>query len=233
VKVSGIGNPLAVDAYLDLSREDATKGWDPRYDGLMMSRSAGANVYFLGEESIGYSMHFDAAIKTGEKRYYPLGVTTPQAGPTTLELQTEGAWNPLNSVSLIDSKEGRTILMQGGRLSYPFKMETLKDEGRFLLAVNHVAVDMDGAVPGRQLRLLGNPVTTERIDLLLAHPTARPKRWELSSVNGAKVADGSFQVTEGNVQYGLQAPGMRAAGVYVLRVEMDNGEVQTLQVMRK
>lgn len=233
VKVSGMGNPLAVDAYLDLSREDATKGWDPRYDGLMMSRSAGANVYFLGEESIGYSMHFDAAIKTGEKRYYPLGVTTPQAGPTTLELQPEGAWNPLNSVSLIDSKEGRTILMQGGRLIYPFKMETLKDEGRFLLAVNHVAVDKDGSVPGKQLRLLGNPVTTERIDLLLAHPTARPKRWEVSSVNGAKVAEGSFLFTEGNVQYGLQAPGMRTAGVYVLKIELDNGEVQTTQVLRK
>ena len=163
----------------------------------------------------------------------PLGVTTPKAGATTLELQPEGAWNPLNSVSLIDRKEGRTILMQGGRLSYPFKMESLKDEGRFLLAVNHVAVDKNDGVPGKQLRLLGNPVTSARIDLLVAHPTARPKRWELSSMNGAKVAEGSFQFTEGNVQYGLNTPGMRSAGVYVLRVELDNGEVETVQVMRK
>ena len=96
-----------------------------------------------------------------------------------------------------------------------------------------MAIDKSGGVPGKQLRLLGNPVTTERIDLLLAHPTAKPKCWELSSMQGAKVAEGRFEPTEGNVQYGLQAPGMRASGVYVLRVELDNGEVQTVQVMRK
>jgi hypothetical protein len=233
VKTSGMGNPMPMDAYLDVSREDASKGWDPRYDGLMMSRSSGANVYFIGDENTGYSMHFDAPLQTGEKRYYPVAVTTPQVGPTTLEIQSEGAWNPLNSVSLIDTREGKTVLMQGGRLSYGFKMDVLKDESRFLLAVNHVVVEKDGGMPGRQLRLLGNPVTGDRIEMLLTHPTARPKRWELSSMNGAKVAEGSFAVTDGNIQYALQASGMRASGVYVLKVEMDNGEVQTVQVMRK
>ena len=232
-KVSGMGNPLPVDAYLDLSRSDATSGWDPRYDGLMMSRSAGANVYFLGDGGTGYSMHFDAAIQPGEKRYYPVGVTTPQVGQTTLELEAEGAWNPLNSVSLIDTKERRTVLMQGGKLIYPFRMDSLKNEVRFLLAINHVAVDGASGVPGKQLKILGNPVTTDRIDLLLAHPTARPQRWELRAMNGSRVAGGQFTPTDGHVQYLLQAQGMRAAGMYSLRVEMDNGEVETVQVLRK
>ena len=197
----------------------------------MMSRSAGANVYFLGDQGIGYSMHFDEMIQPGEKRFYPMGATTPQLGLTTLELRPEGAWNPMSSVSLIDTKEGRTVLMQGGKLIYSFKMDSLKNEGRFLLAINHVTVEGGSGMPGKHLKILGNPVMTDRIDLLLEHPTARPQRWELSSMNGAKVAEGRFDQTDGNVQYALKAPGMHVAGVYILRVELDNGEVEMMQVM--
>jgi hypothetical protein len=233
VKASGQGNPIPGEAYLDLSREDATRGWDPKYDGLMMPRSSGVSVFFDEEREHDFSMHFDAPLPVGEKRYYPLTVTSPALGQTTLELSPEGSWNPLNSVSLIDAKEGKTILMQGGKLSYTFQIPSRKEEGRFLLAVNHVAVGKDGGEPGRLLRLLGNPVTGDRIDLLLSHPTAKPKRWELVGMNGAKVSEGSFSVSDGNIQYALMTSGMRAAGVYVLRVEMDNDEMQTVQVMRR
>ena len=235
VSVKGQGNPLPDEAYVDVSRSDATSDFDPAIDGLSLGRNSGAGIAVKDAKSIMYSIQFDAPISEAsvEKRYYPLQVTSPSPGQTTMELWTAGAWNPLNSVSLIDSKEGKTILMQGGRLTYPFNMSSLKEEDRFILAINHVAVDKDAGVPGKQLRLLGNPVTSEKIDLLLAHPKARPKRWELSSMHGSKVAEGRFEVTEGNVQYGLQAPGMRASGVYVLRVELDNGEVETVRVMRK
>ena len=235
VSVKGQGNPMPDEAYVDVSRSDATSDFDPAIDGLSMGRSSGAGIAVKDAKANFYSIQFDAPIVEAslEKRYYPLKVTSPSPGQTTMELWTSGAWNPLNSVSLIDSKEGKTILMQGGRLTYPFNMSSLKEEDRFILAINHVAVDKDGVAPGRQLRLLGNPVTSEKIDLLLAHPTAKPRHWELSSMQGAKVAEGSFQVMEGNVQYGLNAPGMRASGVYVLRVELDNGEVETVRVMRK
>ena len=233
VKASGQGNPIPGEAYLDVSREDATRGWNPKYDGLTIPRTSGASVFFDEDNEDDFSMHFDAPLTVGEKRYYPLTVTSPAPGQTTLELRPEGSWNPLNSVSLIDTRESKTILMQGGVISYSFHMPNLKESGRFLLAVNHVSLAKDGAVPAHMLRLLRNPVMGERIDLLLSHPTARPKRWELSGINGGKVAEGSFTLSEGNIQYGLKAPGMRATGVYVLRVEMDNGEVQTLQVMRK
>jgi hypothetical protein len=123
--------------------------------------------------------------------------------------------------------------MQGGQISYAFHMPSVKEQGRFLLAVNHVSLLKDGTVPGRQLRVLNNPVSGCRIDLLLAHPTAKPRRWELLGINGVKVAEGSFATSDGNIQYGLQVPGMQSAGMYVLRVEMDNGEVQTVQVMRR
>jgi hypothetical protein len=180
-------------------------------------------------------VQFDVPIAESgrEKRYYPLRVTTPQVGETTIEVSTEGRWDAQNSVSLMDTKEGKTMLLQGDRLRYTFPMGSLKEEGRFVLAINHVSVEKDGKVPGSLLRLLGNPVTTDRIDLLLAHPTARPLRWELSSMNGAKVAEGEFGVTAGNVQYRLPVPGMRQSGVYVLRVEMDNGDEEVVRVLRK
>ena len=168
-----------------------------------------------------------------ENRYYPIHVTSPSKGSTTLELRTEGAWNPLNSVSLIDRKEGKTLLLKEGRLVYPFTMDDLKSADRFQLAINHVKVDRDGAQPGFNIQLLGNPVTTERIDLLVTHPTARPRRWELASLQGAKMVEGRFELTEGNVQYRLQTPGIQTSGVYVLKVELDNGEMQQVQVMRK
>jgi hypothetical protein len=235
VKASGMGNPMPDDIYIDLSRSDATPGFDNRYDAESMGRTSGAGISVRDKSDKGYAVQFDVPIAESgrEKRYYPLRVTTPQVGETTIEISTEGRWDAQNSVSLMDTKEGKTMLLQGDRLRYTFPMGSLKEDGRFVLAINHVSVEKDGKVPGSLLRLLGNPVTTDRIDLLLAHPTARPLRWELSSMNGAKVAEGEFGVTAGNVQYRLPVPGMRQSGVYVLRVEMDNGDVEVVRVLRK
>lgn len=235
VKASGMGNPMPDDIYIDLSRSDATPGFDSRYDAESMGRTSGAGISVRDKSDKGYAVQFDVPIAESgrEKRYYPLRVTTPQVGETTIEVSTEGRWDAQNSVSLMDTKEGKTMLLQGDRLRYTFPMGSLKEEGRFVLAINHVSVEKDGKVPGSLLRLLGNPVTTDRIDLLLAHPTARPLRWELSSMNGAKVAEGEFGVTAGNVQYRLPVPGMRQSGVYVLRVEMDNGDEEVVRVLRK
>ena len=235
LSVSGQGNPLPNEAYLDLSRPDATAGFEGRYDAESMGRSSGAGVSIRDGQDMGYAIQFDAPIaETGkEKRYYPIHVTTPAKGATTLELWTEGAWNPLNSVSLIDRKEGRTILMQGGRLSYAFTMDELKSADRFQLAVNHVKVDDGGKVPGFDVRLLGNPVKDDRIELLLTHPSAMPKSWSVMDNTGRTVGTGGFGSGKSDVQHRVTVPGMRQPGVYVLKVEMDNGEVQVMQVMRK
>jgi hypothetical protein len=160
-------------------------------------------------------------------------VTSPAVGQTRLEIAPEGDWNSLNTISLIDTKEGKTILMQGGTLTHSFNMPSKKEEGRFILAINHVKMDKITGMPNAQLRLLFNPVTGQRIDLLIAHPTARPLRWELSSIQGVKVTAGQFSLSDGNVQYGLMVPAMRASGLYVLRVELDNGEIRTIKVLHK
>jgi hypothetical protein len=60
-----------------------------------------------------------------------------------------------------------------------------------------------------------------------------PKRWVLTTTTGQRVNEGSFAVTEGNVQYHLNVPAMRITGQYYLQVEMDNGERQTVRVVRK
>jgi hypothetical protein len=234
LSVSGQGNPLPNEAYLDLSRQDATAGFEGRYDAESMGRSSGAGVSIRDGQGMGYVIQFDAPIaETGkEKRYYPIHVTTPAKGATTLELWTEGAWNPLNSVSLIDRKEGRTLLMQGGRLNYAFTMEELKSADRFQLAVNHVKVDDGGKVPGFEVRLLGNPVKDDRIELLLTHPSAMPKSWSVMDNTGRTVGTGGFGSGKSDVQHRVTVPGMRQPGVYVLKVEMDNGDERSVQVVR-
>jgi hypothetical protein len=235
LKVSGQGNPLPDDIYIDMSREDATPGYDHMYDAESMGRTSGAGLSVMERNGRPCAVQFDAPISEAgkEKRYYPLTVTSPAVGQTLLEISSEGDWNPMNTVSLIDTKEGKTILMAGGTGSYKFNITSKKEEGRFILAINHVQADKATGMPGAQLRLLGNPVTGDRIDLLLSHPTASPLRWELRSIQGAKVAAGQFSLSDGNVQYGLKVPGMRASGLYVLRVELDNGEVQTIKVVRQ
>lgn len=235
LKVSGQGNPLPDDIYIDVSRDDATSGYDLRYDAESMGRTSGAGLSVKERDGRPCAVQFDAPIRQAgtEKRYYPLTVTSPAVGQTRLEIAPEGDWNSINTISLIDTQEDKTILMQGGTLTHSFNMASKKVEGRFILAINHVKMDKITGMPGAQLRLLGNPVTGDRIDLLLAHPTARPLRWELSSIQGAKVAAGQFSLSDGNIQYGLMVPGMRASGLYVLRVDLDNGEVQTVKVMRQ
>jgi len=226
-----MGNPIPGEAYLDVSKTDATKGWDPQYDGLMMARSSGASVYFDGEKDNDYSMHFDAPLMNGEQRYYPISVTTPKAGETLIEVTPEGKWSSMHSVALIDKQLGRTILMRDGQLSYKVRMEELKSDGRFLLAINHVKLSTDGHSPVFEAKAIGNPVTNNIIDLQLTHPTAAPKRWRVVDAMGREAGMGVF-ATDAGIQHRLTVPGMRNKGVYVLQVEMDNGETQQVRILK-
>jgi hypothetical protein len=166
-----------------------------------------------------------------EKRYYPLRVTTPQVGETTIEISTEGRWDAQNSVSLMDTKEGKTMLLQDDRLRYTFPMGSLKEEGRFLLAINHVKMSADGQWPVFEAKVLGNPVTGNVIDLQLTHPYAAPKRWRVVDVTGREAGAGLF-ATDAGIQHRLTVPGMRDPGVYVLQVEMDNAETQQVRILK-
>ena len=231
LKASGMGNPIPGEAYLDVSRTDATKGWDPKYDGWMMARSSGANVYFEGEKDQDFSMQFDAPLKTGEQRYYPLTVTTPQAGETLIDIASEGKWPAAHTVALIDQKAGKTILMKGDTIKYKVRLDELKSEGRFVLAINHVKPDTDGSMPGLQLKVLGNPVNGNTIDLLVTHPTAAAKRWKVWDMTGREAGAGVF-ATDAGIQHRLTVPGMRNPGIYLVQVEMDNGETSQLKIQR-
>lgn len=231
LKASGMGNPIPGEAYLDVSRADATKGWDHRYDGWMMARSSGANVYFDGEKDQDFSMQFDAPLKTGEQRYYPITVTTPKAGETLIDIAREGKWPATHTVALIDQKAGRTILMKGDTLKYRVRLDELKAEGRFVLAINHVKADMDGLMPALQLKALGNPVSGQTIDLLVTHPTAYARRWKVWDITGREAGAGIF-TTDAGIQHRLTVPGMRNPGIYIVQVEMDNGETSQLRIQR-
>jgi hypothetical protein len=233
--VKGQGNPMPDEVYVDLSRADATSGFDSRYDAETIGRTSGAGISVRDLKDRGYTMQFDAPISESgvERRYYPLRVTSPAKGATTLELWTEGAWNPLNSVSLIDRKEGRTVLLKGGRLTYPFTMDELQSGDRFQLAVNHVKVEKDGLSPVFDVRLLGNPVTGDRIDLLVSHPTAKAEKWSLLMSSGQQAGTGAFTRDGETLQHRITVPGMRQPGIYLLRVLMENGDEKVVKVVRQ
>jgi hypothetical protein len=74
-------------------------------------RTLGAGLSVKDARGDAYAMLFERPIAEADvgKRYYPLRMTSPATGETTLALWTAGAWSPLNSVSQIDAKTGRTI----------------------------------------------------------------------------------------------------------------------------
>ena len=231
--VKGQGNPLPDGAYVDVSRPEATAHFDGALDAESMGRSSGAGIAVKDESGNAYAIQFDRPILGAgtEKRYYPLRLTTPVPGSTTLTLQTEGVWNPSNSVALLDNKEGKTYLMTGGQLEHSFTLNELKSEGRFVLAINHVKLSADGQLPVFEVKALGNPVTSSVIELLISHPSATAKHWRVVDAAGREVGNGSFQADAG-LQHRLTVPGMRNVGTYVVQVEMDNGETQQVRILK-
>jgi hypothetical protein len=232
--VAGSADPAPDEVYVDLSRADATPGFDGAYDAETMGRSGGAGLAVKGEGETYHAMQYDRPISEAgtEKRYYPLRVMGPAMAQNTLVVRTEGAWNPLNSVALIDQKEGRTLQLQGGSLTYVYPATALKEEGRFLLAINHVKVDKESGLPASEMRLLGNPVTADVLDLILTHPTAQPRNWSVVDMVGRTLATGRFGSNASDVQYRLPLPGLRTAGSYILQVELDNGERKQLRFVK-
>jgi hypothetical protein len=135
-------------------------------------------------------------------------------------------------VSLIDHKEGKTLLMRGNELRYGFQLEFLKTEGRFTLAINHVKLDASGQSPVFDVKLLGNPVTGDRLQLLVTHPSAAAREWRVMSSDGRVIGRGNFPQDAG-IQHGITVPAMRSTGNYLLQVEMDNGELKSVPFIRK
>jgi hypothetical protein len=233
VITSGTGNTVPADIYLDLSKSDATAAYDNKYDAIAMGRSSGADVKFGGEQDE-LAVQFDAPIKTprAEKRYYPMTISVPQSGTANIDIAVEGTWNSLNTVSLIDTKDNKTIPMVGGKLSYAFNMQDLKEEGRFLLAINHVA--SEGADNSKEVtvRVLNNPVRSETIQALISHPNAKAKNWRVLSASGSAMSTGQINPSDASVQHELKAGKLNSNGVYYLKVNFENGDSKTVRFVK-
>lgn len=233
VKTIGTGNTVPADIYLDLSKSDATAAYDNKYDAIAMGRSGGANVQFVGEQDA-FAVQFDSPIKTpgAEKRYYPLTISVPQQGAASIDVAVEGSWNSLNTVSLIDTKDNKTIPMVGGKLNYAFKMQDLKEEGRFLLAINHVAANGTDNSKEATVRILNNPVRSETIQALISHPNAKAKNWSVLSASGSAMSAGQINPTDASVQHELKAGKLNSNGVYYLKVNFENGDSKTVRFVK-
>ena len=233
LKASGPGNPIPAEAFLGLSLNDATEGFDSKYDAYNKGRASGANVAIQGQDKNYYAMQFDRPIVNNgkEKRYYPLTVTVPEAGKTKLELDVEGVWNSLNTVYLIDKKEGKTIPLSGKKLSYEFNMTTTNEEDRFILAFNHVNVSEKSGITATDVRVMNNPVRSDLIDAIIAHPSAKAKSYSIVNGSGATLNRGSIQDNNG-VQHQLGFGKSNANGVMYLRVDFENGDSKTVKFIK-
>jgi hypothetical protein len=232
-KASGTGNPIPAEAFLGLSLNDATEGFDSKYDAYNKGRASGANVAIQGQDKNNYAMQFDRPIMENgkEKRYYPLTVTVPEAGKTKLEMNVEGTWNSLNKVYLIDKKEGKTIPLTGNKLSYEFTMATTEESERFMLAINHVNVAEKSGITATDVRVMNNPVRADVIDAIIAHPTAKAKSYSVVNASGATVNKGSIE-DNNSVQHRLGFGKSNTNGVMYLRVNFENGDSKTVKFIK-
>jgi hypothetical protein len=212
--------------------DDATAGFDSKYDAYFRGRSAGAAVS-INEKSTKMVMQFDRPIAENgkEKRYYPLTVTVPSVGKTKLDINVEGAWNSLNKVYLIDKKEGKTIQLSGNKLSYEFNMTTKEESDRFMLAINHVNVADKSGITTTDVRVMNNPVRSNVIDAIIAHPTAKAKNYSIVNGSGATLNSGSIQ-DNNSVQHQLGFGKSNANGVMYLKVNFENGDSKTVKFIK-
>ena len=232
LKASGPGNPIPAEAFIGLSMNDATSDFDNRYDAYSRGRNSGASVA-IRSNNIDLAVQFDKPIiETGkEKRYYPLTVTVPSTGKTQLDLAVEGTWNSLNTVYLIDKKEGKTIPLAGNKLNYEFTMNTTKEEDRFVLAINHINVSEKSGITATDVRVMNNPVRSDVIDAIIAHPSAKAKSYSIVNGSGATLNRGSIQ-DNNSVQHQLGFGKSNANGVMYLRVDFENGDSKTVKFIK-
>jgi hypothetical protein len=230
--VSGPGNSNPADALISLDAQDATSGFDSKYDAYFMGRTNGAAIA-INDKSSKYVMQFDKPIVENgkEKRYYPLTVTVPSAGKSNLEINLEGSWNSINTVHLIDKKEGKTIPLSGKKLSYEFNMTTTQEEDRFVLAFNHVNVNEKSGITATDVRVMNNPVRADVIDAIIAHPSAKAKSYSIVNGSGATLNRGSIQ-DNNSVSHQLGFGKSNANGVMYLRVDFENGDSKTVKFIK-
>jgi hypothetical protein len=179
------------------------------------------------------TMQYDRPIAEAgkEKRYYPLKVSVPSAGKTKLDLEIEGNWSSLNTVYLIDKKEGKTVQLSGNKLSYDFNMFNTVENDRFTLAINHINVGNKSGIVSTDLRVMNNPVRSDVIDAIIAHPSAKAKSYSIVNGSGATLNRGSIQ-DNNSVQHQLGFGKSNANGVMYLRVDFENGDSKTVKFIK-
>ncbi|MFN5480196.1 MAG: hypothetical protein ACK48G_09495 [Chitinophagaceae bacterium] len=222
-----------MDVFVGLSINDATPGFDSRYDAYNLGRSGGAAVAINGNDKISYAMQFDRPIAEPgkEKRYYPLTVSVPAVGAAKLELELEGTWNSLNKVYLIDKKGGKTIPLTGNKLSYDFNMNATSEEDRFVLAINHMSASEKAGISTVDVRVMNNPVQNDVVDALITHPSAKPKSFSIVNGTGATLNKGAIP-DDNSLQHRLNFGKSNANGVFYLKVDFENGDSKTVKFIK-
>ena len=225
--IQGQGNPYPDEAYLDLSRSDASAGFDSRYDAVSMDRSSGPGVGVLGKDGRSFTLQFDLPLNetSAEARYYPLRITAPFKGEHHIIVKPEGRWDSRHSVALIDKVSNKTLLLRQDSLKYVFTPESTKLDNRFVLAINHVRVSDPSATETAEMKILGNPVSGSKLNFSFFSPNAMPRRWRVLNMSGQQLAEGQLYSESLNIQYQVLLPSSIISGSYILVVETASGDL--------
>jgi hypothetical protein len=225
--IQGQGNPYPDEAYLDLSRSDASAGFDSRYDAVSMDRSSGPGVGVLGKDGRSFTLQFDLPLNetSAEARYYPLRITAPFKGEHHIIVKPEGRWDPRHSVALIDKFSNKTLLLRQDSLNYVFTPESTKLDNRFVLAINHVRVYDPSANEAVEMKILGNPVSGTKLNFSFYSPNSMPRRWRMLDMVGRQLGTGLLESESQNIQYQVTLPSLIPAGTYLLLIETASGEI--------
>lgn len=116
-------------------------------------------------------------------------------------------------------------------MNYEFNLTNTKEEDRFVLAINHVNVGEKSGATSTDVRVMNNPVRSDMIDALIAHPSAKPKTYSIVNGSGATLNTGTI-ADNNSVQHQLRFGKSNANGVMYLRVDFENGDSKTVKFIK-
>jgi hypothetical protein len=190
---SGQGNPVADQVYLDLSQQDATNGFDRRYDALSMVRTAGVDLSILNKEGTALSLQFDRPLEVPGKtmRIYPIAVRSPKTGSITIALERIGTLDETNRYFLFDKTAGKYVRLTSVKTGYTYQAAKLYEADRLELHANPAGIPT--ATDGDYVTIRNNGNVNELLQAAIVHQQAKPQTWMVMDMQGRLIQRGSFE----------------------------------------
>jgi sugar lactone lactonase YvrE len=222
---SGQGNPVADQVYLDLTQQDATNGFDRRYDALSMVRTAGVDLSILNKEGTALSLQFDRPLEAPGKtmRIYPIAVRSPKTGSITIAVERVGTLDDTDRYFLFDKTASKYVPLTSVKTGYTYKAAKLYEADRLELHANPAGIP--SATDGDYVTIRNNGNINELLQAAIVHQQAKPQSWLVTDMQGRVMQRGIFE-TPDDILHTLKLNWM-SKGNYHFTVIFSNQERQT------